>query len=604
MNPRNFFAELKRRNVYKVAVAYAVVGWLVMQIAATVVPALHLPGAITSTVVLLTILGFPIALVLAWAFEITPEGIVRTEDIEPGKSITRKTGRKFTGVILAVSLAAFAWFLFESFPNKPGASPRIAPPPPDAKSIAVLPFVNLSGDPKNNDFSDGVTEEIINALAQIADLKVAARTSAFQFKGQNVDLRRVGETLDVAYVLEGSVQRTENDVRITAQLIDARSGYHRWSAKYDRKLTNIFAIEDEISKSIAAHMQVTLGNAQHQPLVKAATANPAAHEFYLKGLARLTERGSALTSAVEFFKKATELDPNYAAAWAGLAQAYELLPWYDLNRATASVWSMALAQAEEAARRAQTLDPQLAEGHTALANVLRDRGDFAQATQEYRLALELSPGSAETLNQYGQMLFRMGRLEEALQLEGKALALDPLAFNPRHLRGTLLCFLHRYDEAIAEYQTVMARNPAFTYSRFELAYVYLYVSKYAEAEQAARAAAAQVGEDPEAIAALVRAMANPAERPAAFRLLAERKVGRYSLGELSDPFWYAMLGAPQEALTALEHWARSSPQGERFARSRSLWAPAFDSLRGEERFRTMMQSLGLPNSPVPLEAMP
>jgi tetratricopeptide (TPR) repeat protein len=427
-------------------------------------------------------------------------------------------------------------------------------------------------------------------------LKVAARTSAFQFKGKNVDLRTVGETLAVAYVLEGSVQRAGDDVRITTQLIDARSGYHLWSEKYDRKLTNVFAIEDEISKAIAAQMQVTLGNDREKPLVKTATGNPEAHELYLKGAARITERGPALNSAVQYFNQAIALDPNYAAAWAGLGQAYELLPWYKL-----APWQASLAQAQAAAERALTLDAHLAEAHTALANVLRDRLDFANATKEYLTALENNPGSVETLNQYAQMLLRMGRLEEGIKQERAAVTLDPLAPNPRYIMGMMLGCLHRYDEAIEAEKAVVAQSPSFAYARFHLSYLYIYASRYAEAEKEARAAATQVGEDPEIIAALVHAVANPSERTSALKLLAESKVGPYSLGKFTDAFWCGMLGEHEQALERLKQWRESSEPGESFEGSQVLWSPAFDPLRGDKRFQAIMQSLGLPHALVPLE---
>ena len=348
---RNFFAELKRRNVYKVAVAYVVAGWALAQGIAQVFPVFDIPNWVVRVIVLLIIIGLPIALALAWMFEFTPQGIKRTEvaDAEHLSGRSRKRAWIYVVIIAgAMSLGLFFLGRYTAFTRSAGSKVR-------EKSIAVLPFVNMSGDAGHNDFSDGITQEILNALAQISGLKVAARTSAFQFKGQNVDLRRVGETLAVAYVLEGSVQRAGDDVRITTQLIDARSGYHLWSEKYDRKLTSVFAIEDEISKAIAAQMQVTLGSNKEKPLVKPATSDPQAHELYLKGLARITERGAALTSAVEFFKQAIAVDPKYAAAWAALGQAYELLPWYKL-----APWQPSLAQAQEAAQQALSLDPQLA----------------------------------------------------------------------------------------------------------------------------------------------------------------------------------------------------------------------------------------------------
>jgi adenylate cyclase len=593
MNLGNFFSELKRRNVYKVAVAYAVVGWLVIQISSTILPTFHAPEWVLQSLVVIVALGFPLALVLAWAFEITPEGIVRADEVDPKQSITRRTGRKLIILIVVAGVIAAGLLLFQLARKKQLQAPGISGP--GEKSIAVLPFVNMGGGSGNADFSDGITEEILNALAQIPELKVAARTSAFQFKGQNVDLRRVGETLAVAYVLEGSVQRSADEVRITAQLIDARSGYHLWSEKYDRKLTSVFAIEDEISKAIAAQMRVTLSGGE-KPLVKTATTNAEAHELYLKGAARITERGPALNRAVEFFKQAIVLDPNYAAPWAGLGQAYELLPWYKL-----APWQTSLTQAQEAAERALALDSHLADAHTALANVLRDRLDFAGATKEYLTALERNPGSVETLNQYAQMLLRMGRLEEALKQERAAVALDPLAPNPRYMMGMILGCLHRYDEAIAAEKVVVAQSSYFAYARFHLTYLYIYASKYAEAENEARAAAALVGENPEIIAALLQAVADPSKRASALKLVIEGKCGRYSLEKITDAFWCGMLGAHEEALARLEQWRASSEQGELFCDSQALWAPVFDPIRADPRFQAIMQSLGLPNAPVPLE---
>ena len=597
MDTGNFFSELKRRNVYKVAVAYAVVGWLLIQIAATTFPILEIPNLAIKLVIAVVALGFPIALVIAWAFEMTPEGMKRTEDVSPNEKIPQWSRRKFAAFILLVVVCAAALLGYQVFRSKPAQDNNaIAAPVISTKSIAVLPFVNMSQGTGSADFSDGITEEILNALTQIPDLKVAARTSAFQFKSQNVDLRKIGETLAVAYVLEGSVQRSADDVRITAQLIDSRTGYHLWSEKYDRKLTNVFAIEDEISKAIATQMRVTLSNGADKPLVKTATTNSEAHEFYLKGVARITERGKALNTAVEHLKRATALDPNYAAAWAGLGQAYELLPWYKL-----APWPASLAQAQEAAERALALDPHLAEAHTALANVLRDRLDFANATKEYLTALQQNPGSAETLNQYAQMLLRIGRIEEGIKQERIAVALDPLAPNPRYILGVMLGSLHRYDEAIETEKIVTQNQAYFAFARFHLAYLYIYAGRFDEAEKEARGAATQVGENPEIIGALVQAVADPAKRPAALKLVAENKAGRFSIEQITQPFWCAMLGADEDALVYLEQWRKTTEVGELFSEAQNLWAPAFARLRSDSRCAAIMQSLGLPNEPVPLE---
>ncbi|HZW50541.1 MAG TPA: hypothetical protein VFF05_01650, partial [Rudaea sp.] len=293
-------AELKRRNVIRMAGLYLVGAWLIVQVAGTVLPMFGAPEWIGRSFVVMLAIGFVPALVFAWVFELTPQGMKRDAEVRPEESIAPQTARRMDRMIIVALIIALAYFAFDKFVPEKGSEPfsgdRSVEPTqrrvpekesdPAPKSIAVLPFVNMSGDAGNEYFSDGITEEILNALAQIADLKVAARTSAFAFKGKDPDLRKVGEMLDVATVLEGSVQRAGDQVRITAQLIDARSGYHLWSEKYDRKLTNVFAIEDEISKAIAGKLQVQLAGGHADGA--GTTANPQAHELYLRGLTLLS----------------------------------------------------------------------------------------------------------------------------------------------------------------------------------------------------------------------------------------------------------------------------------------------------------------------------
>jgi len=256
----SFLAELRRRNVIRMAGLYLVGAWLITQVSSTVLPMFDAPAWLPRSIVILLAIGFVPALVFAWIFELTPQGLKRDAEVKPEESIAPQTGRRMDRMIIAVLICALVYFAFDKFvlaPRREVADVAVASAAASAaasatkKSIAVLPFVNMSGDARNDYFSDGITEEILNALAQIPDLKVAARTSAFAFKGKDQDLRKVGEILDVASVLEGSVQRAGDDVRITAQLIDTHTGFHLWSEKDDRKLANIFAVEDEISKSIA-----------------------------------------------------------------------------------------------------------------------------------------------------------------------------------------------------------------------------------------------------------------------------------------------------------------------------------------------------------------
>src|SRR6202166_3067499 len=317
----NFFAELKRRNVYKVAVAYIVGGWALSEGISQVFPVFDVSNGIIRLIVILIIAGLPVALVLAWMFEITPEGIKRTAtaDAMPASSKPKKYVWLYVVVIGAVvSIGLFFLGRYSAQPTS-GESGRPSGPSLPEKSIAVFAFENLSDDKNTAYFSDGITEEILNALAQIPNLKVAARRSAFQFKGSNLDLRKIGQVLGVANILEGSLQKAGDQVRINVQLVDAQNGLQAWSEKYDRKLDNVFAVEDEIAKAIATKLRVQLTGGGGQPLVPDSTSNSQAHELYLRGLTLLAARGPGLPEASDLFQQAVKLDAGYAQAWGALA---------------------------------------------------------------------------------------------------------------------------------------------------------------------------------------------------------------------------------------------------------------------------------------------
>jgi len=587
----SLFAELKRRNVLRAAAFYAAAAWLLVQVATQVFPFFDMPNWTVRWIVIAVVIGFPFAMVFAWFYEFTPQGLKRESEIENSSSIERITGKKVDRWIIAMLAFAVVLLLTNNFilrTRGTGAGTAVS-----ARSIAVLPFVNMSGDAQTDYFSDGITDEILNALAQIPGLKVAARTSAFAFKGKAQDLRKIGEILGVASVLEGSVQRSGDDVRITAQLIDTQTGYHRWSQKYDRKLTSIFEVEDEISKAIADQLKVTLGGDRQAPLVKQGTADPRAHELYLKALTQMSGRGEGLVTATQSFEEAVAIDPGYAAGWAGLSQAYELLPWYEL-----APWLSSLAKADAAARRALALDSALAEAHTALANVLRDRLDFVPAEKEYRRALELGAGSAETHNQFAQLLGALGRFDEAIEQEKIAVELDPIAPTPRYILGMSLASAHRQAEAIVELNKVMVQTPNFLYGRFHLAFSYLFSGNYAQAEAQARAVATAAGEDPEVIVALIRGVADPKAAEAALKLTPGiHRLAGVEFGELAAAFWESLLGAHEQALASLRRWLESAPAGQRFNGIRYLWLPAFDPLRADPRFKDILKELNLADAP-------
>src|SRR5213596_2435041 len=460
MNSRNFFGELKRRNVYKVAVAYAVVAWLLIQIATQVFPFFEIPNWAVRLVVLLLIIGFPIALVIAWAFEITPEGIKRTEDVD--LSAARRS-KKHTWIYIVVIGAAISAALFFLGRYTAGTKGAASPNQPSNKSIAVLPFVNMSADKHDEYLSDGMTEELINALARVPGLRVPGRSSSFAFKGKNEDdiFRKVGEQLHVNAVLEGSVRKAGDKLRITAQLINVADGFHLWSETYDGDMKDILAVQSDVAKRVVQALQVQLGVEEARALSKKPTENPEAHRLYLLGryhFAKFTRAG--WTNAIHYFEEALQVDPNFALAYCGLADTYgwaggQLMPGRE-----------AWAKETELAEKALALDPNLAEAHLAMGTALFSVLGPHASEKELDRAVELNPNLALAYDQYGWTFGEMGRFDEAIAAEKKALELDPLN---TFLNTDLAFFLYwarRYEDAITQIRKTLEldSNNGFAHS--------------------------------------------------------------------------------------------------------------------------------------------
>lgn len=404
----SFFAELKRRNVIKVAAAYLIVGWLIMQAGDTLAPALHLPEWVNSMLVFFLLLGFPLALFFAWAFEMTPEGIKKEKEVDRTQSITQTTGQKLNYTIIALLVAGLAYFAVDKFVLK------------GSESIAVLPFVNMSDDGANEYFSDGLSEELLNLLAQVPELKVAARTSSFQFKGKTGDIETIAAQLKVANVLEGSVRKSGNQVRITAQLIKADDGYHLWSETYDRTLDNIFVVQDEIAAAVVEALKLTLLG---ESAPKAKATNPEAYALFLQGRywLNLTSKANSAKSA-EAYQQAIDIDPDYAPAWAGLSLATLLQAgqgWIELESG--------VEKARKAAENAISLDPELALGWVSLGRIQGDYDwNWNASYKSMQTALELEPHASFVLAAAGRLAKRLGQLDQALAHNRQAVALDPL----------------------------------------------------------------------------------------------------------------------------------------------------------------------------------
>jgi adenylate cyclase len=585
----NFFAELKRRNVYKVALAYIVGGWALSQGIAQVFPVFDVSNWAIRTIVLLIIVGFPIAVAFSWFFEITPEGIKRTEVADAANERSRGNTWIYVVVIGAIiSIGLFFLGRYTASNSASAARTETATGIP-GKSIAVLPFENLSDDKNTAYFSDGITEEILNALAQIPNLKVAARRSAFQFKGNDLDLHKIGQALGVAHILEGSLQKAGDQVRINVQLVDVQNGLQAWSEKYDRKLDNVFAVEDEIAKSIATKLRVQLAGGAGQPLVVDSTNNPQAHELYLRGLTLLAARGPGLLEARDSFQKAVNVDASYAQAWAALAITELILPSYGLDS-----FDGALPRGESAAQRALSLDPNTASAHVAvgLANTFRCR--WPEADQAFRRALALAPGNSEAVNQYAQFLSAVGQLEPALREIERAQQLDPLSPIIGVIHAGALAALRRDDAAEAQIKSVLAAHPAFEAAHNWAAAQYIDRKMYPEAEAELRSLGKLRGQNRDAKALLARGMADPAQRVAAVNSL-ETSPDNANIRQ--DSIWYAFylisLGERGRALDQLEIYAVKHNS----AFAGWLWNRSFDPLRDEPRFKAILAKLALPYTP-------
>lgn len=464
----SLIAELKRRNVFRVAAAYGIVAWLLVEVASVVLPTFESPGWVMKVVTFLAILGFPLALVLAWAFELTPEGIKREAIVEPAESIRRKTGRKLDFAIIALLLVALTFVVIDNYvlEAEPEAAERVAESNSEGESveregaIAVLPFANRSTSEEDAFFVDGMHDDILTHLAKIRSLKVISRTSVMEYRNTTKNLKTIGRELGANAILEGGVQRAGNSVRINVQLIDAETDEHLWADIYDRQLTaaNIFAIQTEIATAIADALRATLSPEEERRLATVPTDNLDAYEDYLLGKQHLADRNSGeYTTAVDYFQAATELDPAFALAYVGLAEAFVLQAFF-----TGVPREETLEKGRVAAEKALALNDQLGEAYNALAAIKQEAFDYAGAEQAFKRALELNPNHAQTYHWYGWMLrYDLGRPEEALELHKRGAALDPLSGPMLTNVAADLFALGRFDEAAEWIQLSFERAPGY-----------------------------------------------------------------------------------------------------------------------------------------------
>jgi TolB-like protein/Tfp pilus assembly protein PilF len=478
VNFRSFLAELKRRRVYSVAVAYVVVAWLLIQVATQVFPFFDIPNWVVRLVVLFTIVGFPVSLVCAWAFEMTPEGIKLEGDID--RRITRKTGRKLTALIVIIAAVAAGVTVFRFLHSQQGIEAAKRPPftvAIESKSVAVLPFENLSEEKANAYFAEGIQDEILTRLSKIADLKVISRTSTQRYESAPENLPEIARQLGVAHILEGSVQRAANRVRVNAQLIDARTDAHLWAQTYDRDLADVFAIQSEIARAIAEQLQAKLSPNEKKAIEQPPTNDLAAFDLYSRARTILLTTGQTITSeqdaqqAIELLDQAVKRDPSFFDAYCQLAHAHERLYAVIGSDHTPA----RLAQAETAVQAATRLRPDAAETHLARAQYLyRGLRDYAGALVELERARPALPNDPRIVELTGYILRRRGQQEEGLRNLERAIELDPRNFYTLQQLAVSYQFLGRYAEAIAAYDRALTIVPDNLDTRVAVAQYELY----------------------------------------------------------------------------------------------------------------------------------
>jgi TolB-like protein/Flp pilus assembly protein TadD len=473
----SFINELRRRNVFRVATAYLAGAWLLVEVAGTLFPIYGLSEAAVRVVVTLLAIGFPITLVLSWVYELTPEGLKLEKDIDRTIPAPRDSTKKLDRIIIVLLALALGYFAFDKFLLSPQRqAEELATATREAhqegrseilvesygeKSIVVLPFVNMSSDPEQEYFSDGISEELLNLLAQVPDLRVISRSSAFSFKGKDIDVPAIAEQLSVAHVLEGSVRKVGNRVRITAQLIEARTDTHLWSQTYDRELDDIFAVQDEIAAQISDVLKVKLaldsvtGETVQLTVVKA--ANSGAYDAYLRGL-ELTHTRLSLDEAIRHFERALSLDDNYAPAHAQLAIAFSL---------KSGLFEITLEEARRRAiphlDRAQQLEPDLAEAHGGRALLASMANDPESAVEDARRALASNPSYSDAMNWLYVSLRALGRYEEAEVVLKQMLLIDPLHLVGRYNYAEWLADCGRIEEAHQQADQLLVQNPVYGY---------------------------------------------------------------------------------------------------------------------------------------------
>jgi TolB-like protein/Flp pilus assembly protein TadD len=579
VNPQNFLAELKRRNVYKVAITYAVVAWLLVQAASILLPTFEAPAWVMKAFVVFLGLGFVISVMISWAFEATPEGLKRTENVPPNAVLPTWSPRKFATFIASVAIIAAGLLAYQFLRPKSSPSPRQSAA---TKSIAVLPLLNESGDPGDEYFSDGLSEELIAALAQIRELKVIGRSSSFRFKDRKEETKIIGEKLGVSTLLEGTVRKQGNKVRIVAELINAADGIELWTRTFDRELKDIFAVQEEIAEAVASSLKVTLLGLDERSSTKPATSSAEAHNAYLLGHYHFQRRNlEDHRKAVAYFDEAIRLDADYALAYAERSEAWTLIG--DLSGQGKTAWPRARQDAEKAV----AIAPMLAEAHAALGWVrFFAEWKFAEGLSELKRAKELSPANPTANDLLARVVVYLGKPDEAEKQARQAAELDPLAFPAQNNLARDLFFAGKLDEADAIARKAAELHPAAASSRrFQV----LVAVQRGDGETALREAQLEPDEGYRrfelALAQYVRRDREAADAALADLIVKGRDQLAYQIAQV-----YAVRGEKEKAF----EWLQISFDTHDTGTLGLLIDPLLRDLRPDPRYKRLLAKLGLP----------
>jgi len=576
----SLFAELRRRNVYKVAVAYIVGGWALSQGIAQVFPIFDVPNGAIRLVVLLIIIGLPVALVLAWAFEITPQGIRRTETADAMPQAGRQKKNAWIYIVVVGVVVSIGLFLLGRYSAGQHARQSEA----TTKSIAVLPLINESGDPKDEYFSDGLSEELIAALAQISGLKVIGRSSSFRFKDRKEEPRIIGEKLGVSTLLDGTVRKQGDKVRIVAELVNAADGIQLWTQTFDRELKDIFVVQQQIARAVAESLKVTLLGTDSRSAKASTTDNAEAHNAYLQGHFYLLRRNvEDFRKAIEYYDQAIQLDPNYALAYAERAEALAFMGDLIGQRETA------YPKARSDAEKAVAIAPDLAEARAALGWVLcLAEWKFTEGLTELKRAKELSPANPTANDLLARIIVYLGRFDEAERQARQAVELDPLSTVTHGNLARVLFYAGKLDEADAAARKAAELQPTGAGTHRWQAII---AAQRGDGEAALREA--QQEPDPGfrrfelAVAHLARGDHARADAALADLIVSGRRGLAYQIAEV-----YALRGEKDKAF----EWLQTAFDDRDAGMLGLLVDPLLRSLRDDPRYKNLLTKVGLPTT--------